>query len=528
MDFSAKCITSGMPVGFCLELAKYSGGVEALYGEESHPEYRLLMPLIVAIMVVLIGYKILVYLFRKIYGVLFRLSMKFQGVETESMRPGSYFVQGEIPKYQVSLCKPGLLGSAHQGFGIRYGNYLVTPSHVIRDARAPNGDIVMKGPEQRRVLVSATHAVPSRNVSDLVYIYFPSSVWTTLGSANAKFSESITSNLATVTGFEGTAMGRVAITSMFGMVSIDASTVAGMSGAPYVSAGKVVGLHIGATGTHNVGVTAKVIKFELAKLISGESSETLAAEYVQSRMTSGKTWTDHIEEQLSSNWVTENSWADEGDEDESFYLRDLGYESASKRKEPESAVVISNYRDLDAVQKLCKKVGLKTQGVTSTYAEVVAKTSPLAAGVKTMEIVAAIQELDARVSRLEGRKVGVAAPPTNPKKLPAKAAAPKRAVGSDTPAPVKTVAKESPVLVRESKEPKSQIKTEKDFRLRPASEKRNGRNSNKVSNSSHKSHPSPAHQSDLSKILDSQRAIQSSLESLARAISGLSSAATPN
>lgn len=519
----------------CYAYVRWQGGrdvagVQPLY---HYAAYGLVT--ILAIVVAILVLKILGWTAERLRLRFRNWTLRRQGVHFESMRPGSTFVKAEIPPIQISLHRPGLVfGSAHQGFGIRFQKYLVTPAHVLQDAKGEGNEVILVGP-LGRVMVQVDHAVPSRNVSDLVYLYFPESIWVKLGIKSCLFSKNISAPAASVTGYEGTSLGRVTETSMYGMVAIDASTLNGMSGAPYIFGGKVLALHIGATGLHNVGVTANIIAFELAKLISGESSHPLSASYAQDvKMTSGKTWSSHIDENMEDAWRVGNSWVDEEDVDDSFYLKQLGYESMGQPKPSNRTVLMTEIHD-PAVKKVLEKQQLLLSGQNQDGTDLLLKVHQATSTGTFLERINAltdlVKDLDARVKSLEGK-------PTSSDHYPCldcgktfklEVALNQHAQMKHQKVALSTLNSRNVEISNESAsatpikvypEPKSVIKVTKDFRLRPASKKKKSLSSRRVSKSSAPDTRSPVQEECLRKMIELQQKTERSLEVIARSMAG--------
>ncbi|APG75971.1 hypothetical protein 1 [Hubei sobemo-like virus 22] len=203
--------------------------------------------------------------------------LRARGVSFESMRAGSVLVKGEIPKYQVAVLRAGLLRDGHVGYGIRVGNYLVAPHHVVTDA----GEEVILSSKLAKVMMPPASAIRSRVVTDLVYVWLPESFWVKLGVPSAKFAQTTENPLATCAGPEGVSSGLLRKSQVLGLVNYFGSTLPGFSGAAYEAAGHCMGIHIGAVAGNNMGISAVVVVKELAHLVRQESSQDVAASYSQ-------------------------------------------------------------------------------------------------------------------------------------------------------------------------------------------------------------------------------------------------------
>lgn len=257
-----------------------------------------------------------------------RTIMRMRGVQFESMRDGSHFVKGSIPRYQVAVKQPGIWGDSHIGYGIRHGNFLIMPKHVYLDV---GDNILLEG--RKKKAMPTPSMIQSRIVQDLVYIWLPEKIWVSLGTASATLSKTATFPLVTCAGLEGVSSGMLRKSQTKGIVVYNGSTLPGMSGASY-DAGCCYGLHIGAAGQHNIGVSSVALRIELKHLVVPESSEDVAERYIEGapiRMKSGQTWTEHmLMEMADRNW-TEDSWVNEPEIDYDGIV-DFGEESRKKKK----------------------------------------------------------------------------------------------------------------------------------------------------------------------------------------------------
>lgn len=191
-----------------------------------------------------------------LYYSISRITMRMRGIQFEAMRPGSAFTTGEIPKCQVQIMVPGLLMDSHQGYGIRIQNWLVVPLHVVSSLR----DVLLVGP--RGKLFITVQFEESRLHPDVAYIYIDARQWVTLGNSTAATSPA-TSGYVRCTGVKGYSSGTVCKTRTNGVLKYSGSTISGMSGAAYIMSDKVLGMHTGAAGDYNLGVSTTLFVSEL-------------------------------------------------------------------------------------------------------------------------------------------------------------------------------------------------------------------------------------------------------------------------
>nr|AWA82271.1 hypothetical protein [Tama virus] len=201
-----------------------------------------------------------------------RVIQRMRGVRLESVREGSVFRKGSQPDCQLSVAFPGTFSDEHSGFGIRVEDYMVLPTHVLKQ----NGDlvtsVVLQG-KKSRVLVPLCSLQESKAVDDVSYVYIDGKTWSMLGVSKAKLASRTTPSYATCFGKSGESSGRVQKTNCRWMISYSGSTLPGMSGAPYVDTGCVIGIHTGASGAYNIGVSSALLRAELSKICSTYVSE---------------------------------------------------------------------------------------------------------------------------------------------------------------------------------------------------------------------------------------------------------------
>lgn len=260
------------------------------------------------------------------YG-LRRAIMNVRGIQFEAMRPGSTFMVGEKPKCQVEILIPGILMDTHQGYGIRVQNWLVLPRHVLA-----GGDLVLAGPKGK--LLVTPQVEESAIHPDVAYLWLEQKQWVTLGVSNASCTPSL-SGYARCYGPKGYSTGTVNKTRMQGVLKYSGSTVAGMSGAAYVMADKVIGMHTGASGDLNLGVAAALFVSELKYKVTHEaflpsSNNAEDAAFMKTKDTWDAKMLDRIAKDAALNTDTKG-WSEDVDFD---YDQRLDFEaSGSKARE---------------------------------------------------------------------------------------------------------------------------------------------------------------------------------------------------
>lgn len=322
-----------------------------------------------------------------------------RGIHCESMRAGSVFFKGDIPRYQVAVRRPGIFGEQHIGYGVRIGQFMATPKHVILDVGSEMLLVGSKG----KVLVSNPVPIHSRIVNDLVYLHLSDRVWTQAGVSTASLSKDISSASAACTGLEGCSTGMLRKSQMVGQVLYDGSTIPGMSGAGYDMAGACLGIHIGSlSGTQNMGVSASVMRAELRQIIKPESRTgghsssplmaALSAEKSPLKLKGGKTWaSDIIDKMANVNWNLD-SWNPDEEIDYNAIL-DFGEESAKPKPvfafPAESAILVNNQGTEETVseyQMLSTQVVSQVEANTRTIGNLANKVSQLEQAVAMMQV----------------------------------------------------------------------------------------------------------------------------------------------
>lgn len=218
-------------------------------------------------------------LFFYVLAFMRRLSLKLRGVKGvkvfkgEAMRAGSEFRAGKPPKGQVAVLVPGFLTNSHIGYGVRVGNVLAVPRHVLSDMQQVvleyNGSQGIK-----RYLVDAAGAVDSKVIGDLCYLVIASQIWSGLGTPVARLAKKIPTSAFHVScyGLSGLTGGTLLKTGLVGQLTYSGSTKPGMSGSAYFANDQIYGIHSGVMQEMNVGIAASVILGEVEMLFKGEDS----------------------------------------------------------------------------------------------------------------------------------------------------------------------------------------------------------------------------------------------------------------
>lgn len=232
--------------------------------------------ILLAIAIAWIIIKSACWILRKFIGVLRYYTSSLRGVKRmgtygEAMRPGSMFRTGTTPSGQIKICAPGLLYSSHIGYGLRCGNTLVTPTHVISGFSEVELQYMTKN-GCKRVAISTEGAISSKVINDVSYLSLEPQIWTTLCCGMIKRASVVPASISvSCTSLEGVSTGTLTKCDMMGYVIYSGSTLPGSSGSAYHLHGQVYGMHSGVMNQHNIGVSITAIYKELLRLFKGES-----------------------------------------------------------------------------------------------------------------------------------------------------------------------------------------------------------------------------------------------------------------
>lgn len=357
------------------------------------------LDLILAVAVVVLGAVGLYGTTRLCYGLFKKWAMRARGIQFEAMKPGSEFTPSKIPSCQVGISIPGLLFDAHQAYGTRIANFLVTNLHVV----AGYTELVLTGPGGKKLLVRPSYT-QSRMHSDLVYMHFDQATFAQLGATSAKGCEkAFLAGFATCYGPSGQSTGRVSKTAVRGVLIYEGSTVPGMSGAPYLMQGNLVGIHQGASGNNNLGISAELLRAELPHLVTPESmfgpspkkaQESDPRDEYETRFRTD--WKFEDLDSLAGDRYSGDSW-ERFDEDDSFWTRKLEFEA--KKAKPAS---ISIHSSDGTVHQIPLK-GHSEEGVDMAMDVVKATDLDYLRSLRVGEVGKRLEALEARVAKLEGK-----------------------------------------------------------------------------------------------------------------------------
>lgn len=200
------------------------------------------------------------------------LSRRFKTAKTfrpEALREGSLFEPGRLPSCQVSIYEVGVFRNTQIGFGLRMEDYLVLPTHVLESVDWPRTDLAA-GKGTRSVLLDSERFQDP--LFDVSYFLLTPGQWAQIGAVKGSFHNAAVSDghRAWCTGEKGRSHGTLKMSSP-GMYVYTGSTLPGMSGAAYESQGGILGMHVGASGTQNLGISSVYLWRRQELLVQEES-----------------------------------------------------------------------------------------------------------------------------------------------------------------------------------------------------------------------------------------------------------------
>lgn len=460
---------------------------------------------------------------------------RMRGIQYESIRAGSPFRNSVVPGYQVAIMEAGLLTDKHIGYGIRYNDYLITPRHVLEKDGALQTEVLLSGPKAK--LLTVVDPVQSREVDDLVYCYLDQKSWSLLGAGKAKLHNRAVSTHVTCTGSVGQSVGRVSKTAVQWFMCYTGSTVPGMSGAAYDWQGTVVGIHQGATGSHNLGLSSVLLRAEMELLVKVEFTrdsnpgEDDAVENATTRFigSNRNVWNELRGVKGLEDKYYGSAWDRAEDEVDYNAKLDFGEESARSRKsarkalnvalpeggirlaaqgaeEQELYMAVATKRDLEYASTLYAENVLERLEKLERYVQehIASKIAPI----KQAHSCVACKTVCRTAERLEKHVI-------NSHKQP-------------------VAQPESARLVKESAIPSDTGKSGKVIRQgaflekRSSSLKSNVKNSSRSSSRLNGSRRSPSREENLSNLASSQKNIENLLKKLLEVTAGRNSATTQN
>lgn len=201
---------------------------------------------------------------RRLGGWVKPVAWSMRGVQYESMRQGSRFVPGSVPKFQITILEPGILRDKHIGYGLRvHSDYMVVPLHVI----AASDQVVLEGHSGKKIVIQPS-ITKSKVMPDLAYVYVGTNNFSRIQASTATLVEA--AGHVACTGREGTSTGLLRQLPVKGAMAYEGSTLPGMSGAAYVldDSTRVAGMHHGVMGAAtNYGTASVVIMLELSLIL---------------------------------------------------------------------------------------------------------------------------------------------------------------------------------------------------------------------------------------------------------------------
>lgn len=263
----------------------------------------------VAAIAVLVLFLFLRFLKGYLTGAVIQQLRHLRGIRLEAMVEGSAFVTENTPSYQIPIYKVGMIFDSFVGYGVRVEDYLVIPTHVVK---AAGGKIMFVAGTEKIAITSAP--IPSRIWNDLSYYPIQTCTWASLGVSKAGKPVSVDkATAAKCTGQQGASVGLLKRADIFvGAMEYRGSTMPGMSGAAYTINSRFAGIHSGAYGTKNVGISATTICKEILKIstapFKGEDSD-FAVTNAPDHMDEYEEDFDRLEDRvLREVWDVDDEW----------------------------------------------------------------------------------------------------------------------------------------------------------------------------------------------------------------------------
>lgn len=183
--------------------------------------------------------------------------LKMRGVYIpEAIINGTNFTSNKIPDCQIAVYKGGVFCDSFVGFAIRISNeYVAMPLHVYKSAM-PN-PILANETKGTKVAIGSCATWESRSVSDLIYIrVLPRDIAQLCVQTCRLPANKELVGFVVVTGRGGmSSTNELKKHSTMGLLEYYGSTLPGFSGAAYTISNVVYGMHLGAAGNVNLGLS---------------------------------------------------------------------------------------------------------------------------------------------------------------------------------------------------------------------------------------------------------------------------------
>lgn len=244
------------------------------YLEEVREKMLVLLPIFLGVFVGAVGLFIFLYTMRSLWNFITKKFRRrkynvLQHFRPEALREGSLFESGRLPSCQIEIYEVGIFTNSQIGYGLRMEDYLVVPTHVLDSVSWPQGDLAIGRKNRLLLLDMERYQDPMFDVS---FFYLTSAQWALVGASKGAFSNAVAPDGFRVwcTGGKGKSHGLLKQSSP-GMYTYSGSTVPGMSGAAYEAQGCILGMHVGASGTQNLGISSVYLWRRQELLVQEES-----------------------------------------------------------------------------------------------------------------------------------------------------------------------------------------------------------------------------------------------------------------
>lgn len=193
-------------------------------------------------------------------------SMRGLNYQPESMQAGSVFKPEQIPKFQLKVYIPGMFKDSFNGFGVRKGEFLVVPAHVVQPAFGENVIILENFKGERKAITM--DRVSSKVSNDICYIRVEEDVFSTLGCTTAKWCPMVLPGTPVkIVGHLGASSGTLVCSAVTGFYTYSGSTVPGYSGAALYRGNTVFAIHNGSMSGKNTCFSSHAVHQDLGSFM---------------------------------------------------------------------------------------------------------------------------------------------------------------------------------------------------------------------------------------------------------------------
>lgn len=250
--------------------------------------------IILVVIAICLGYAVKRLLRKRVKKALYY----FRGIQYEALIEGSTPKEQKEPDYQLEVVSIGLFSTTHVGHGVRVGNFLAVPKHVLT---AVEGQLGLRKGKTQYVIEKA--GLESKVLRDLYYLMVKPDVFSKLGVSTAPKAGKANAISVSITSRGVGTVGALRPSGTRGVMMYNGSTEAGYSGAAYFDATRWYGLHAGAATLSNCGLSALVIETEAEYLMRLESNrEDLADWYAMKN--DPNNWIEGVQDWVKDSYMS--------------------------------------------------------------------------------------------------------------------------------------------------------------------------------------------------------------------------------